>query len=597
MSLRDRLIRRREFYFGQLCKALAGAGGCIVAAACALLLSVSAANGESLRDALIAAYQTNPGLDAERARLRATDENVPRAKSGYRPTVTGQGSIASTGSKSDPASPGDVNLNPTNWQLNVRQPVFDGFRTRNAVNAAEAGVRAGRARLGDREATTLLDAATAYMDVVRDMAILKLRQRNVGVLSEELQAAKERRAVSEVTITDVAQARARRARAVSEADLAKANLRISRANFRRVVGHVAETVVEPPLRVRGLPGSLDEALQIAGQESPRLIAALYQEQEARYAVDRVWGELLPQIDVEANYSHGTDVSRAIDSRSSASITGRLRIPFYQGGAVHARVRQAKHTHVSRLQDIEQARADLEANVTAAWSRLRAARAQLKSDRVQVSAASTALNGVREEEKVGQRTLLEVLNASQELLDAQVSLVATRRDLIVASYGVLASIGRLTVEGIELATDVYVPEAHYEEVRRKWIGVTVTRARQVEQEPIDEGMVEEELAEVVPPPSSPVRRRSRRPLRASLAAPEKPLLERLIRHSFDADSRPPSPPRTMDGYAWKRGGGKSIGGNSGAASGAGVRLRRSAAPTTTGSVGAGVAGREFRSFSD
>ena len=551
-----------------------------------VLLAGSPVLAESLRDALTAAYQTNPGLDAERARLRATDENIPRAKAGYRPTVTGEGSIAAQDTKSSPSLRSDGTTKPTNWQLSVRQPLFDGFRTRNAVNAAEASVRAGRARLNEREASTLLDAATAYMDVVRDKAIVSLRGNNVRVLSRELAATKARRAVKEVTLTDVAQARSRRARAVSDLDFAKANLRISRANYVRVIGHAPDRVGLPPLTIKGLPRGLDEALRIAEQESPRLIAALYQEQEARYSVDRVWGELLPQVDVEARYSHGSGISNTIDERNSASVTGRLRIPFYRGGEVHARVRQAKHTHVGRIQDIEQARVDLEATVTAAWSRLRAARAKLKSDQVQVSAARTALRGVRAEEKVGQRMLLDVLNAEQELLDAQVSLVGTKRDLIVASYGVLASIGRLTVDAIALATDVYVPEAHYEEVRRKWAGVTITRA-QVEPEPVVEEVIEEEL-----PPVRQVQRRRRRPApiaKVRQTPDERPVatLERLFRQSFDADSTAETYGRSVDGYAWRRRSG---------AGGTNRRRVRDDRGIITGSTG-GSPGPGFRSSLD
>ncbi|MBU2583298.1 MAG: TolC family outer membrane protein [Alphaproteobacteria bacterium] len=457
----------------------AGCAGAVALCLALALVPVARAKAESLRDALISAYQSNPGLDAERARLRATDEDVSRAQSGYRPTINGQASLTSEDLTSRPGSANDGHSRPTNWEISVRQPVFDGFRTPNAVSAAEAAVRAGQAQLGSRETSTLLEAATAYMDVVRDKAIVRLREANVGVLSRELHAANARRAVKEVTVTDVAQARARRARADSASDLAKANLKISRAGFLRVVGHEPDGLMEPSLSVHGLPSSLDEAHAIARQESPRLIAAIFEEQSAKHSVDQVWGELLPQIDLEANYSQAREISPAIDQRNTASITGRLRIPFYQGGEVHARVRKAKHTHVSRLQEVEQARADVEAGVTSAWSRLMAARAQMESDKVQVSAARMALKGVREEEKVGQRTLLDVLNAEQELLDAQVSLARTRRDLVVASYAVLASIGRLTAQAIALATDIYQPEAHLEEVRRAWAGVTITQAEHSE----------------------------------------------------------------------------------------------------------------------
>ncbi len=484
------------------------------------------ADAETLRDALISAYTYNPSLDAERANLRAIDEDVPLAQSGYRPTISGEASASVTDVRSRPGHSLDGETKPTNLSISVRQPLFDGFRTQNAVSAAEAEVRAGRARLAARETTVLLDAVTAYMDVVRDRAILGLRQKNVTFLSEALRGAEARRAVREVTRTDVAQARARRARAVSAADLAKANLKIARANYRRVIGHRPEGVGEPPLSIRGLPESLSEALRIGNRESPNLIAALYREQSARHSVDEAWGAMLPKVDLEADYTHSDNVSVLTGNRDTASITGRLRIPFYQGGRVHAEVRKAKHTHVSRIQEIEAVRDEVEAAVTAAWSRLQAARAQLRSDEVSVSAARVALDGVQEEEKVGQRTLLDVLNAQQELLDAQVALVSTRRDLIVASYGLLAQIGRLSAEQIELATEVYVPEAHYEEVRNKWAGVTITRA-ETYADPASLTVQREALPppSAYPPPLPPGRER------AQVPAETAPLLERLFRSSY------------------------------------------------------------------
>lgn len=500
--------------------------------ACLSMVAASSAAAETLRDALIAAYRTNPGLDAERARLRATDENVPRARSGYRPTITGEASIGRQNTTTTPESRSSGTTNPTNWRVSVRQPVFDGFRTSSAVNAAEAGVRAGRAQLGDREAMTLLEAVRAYMNVVRDQAILGLREKNVRVLTRELAGTQARRAVREVTLTDVAQARARRARAVSAADLAKSNLRIARAEYRRVIGHEPREISEPPLSTRGMPESFSEAHRIAEQENPRLIAALYQERSARHTVGQIWGELLPQVDLEADYNHDTEVNATLDRRSSASITGRVRIPLYRGGAVHARVRQAKHTHVSRIQEIEATRTQIEADVTAAWSRLEAARAQLRSDEVQVSAARTALRGVREEEKVGQRTLLDVLNAEQELLDARVTLVTTRRDLVVAAYTVLAAIGRLSAENIELDTDTYAPEVHYEEVRRKWAGVTITRAESYE-EPTFFDVVEEPLPPVTKRRRSYSKRHKfdRTASETDQANGNETLLNRLFRSSY------------------------------------------------------------------
>lgn len=189
----------------------------------------------------------------------------------------------------------------------------------------------------------------------------------------------------------------------------------------------------------------------------------------------MWGELLPQVQLEASYSRSEDASRSIEQSNSAQVTGRVTVPFYQGGEVHARVRQAKHTHISRMQEIEQARSETQANVTAAWSRLMAARAQMRSDEVQVEAGRTALDGVREEEKVGQRTLLDLLDAEQEYLDAQVAFASTRRDMVVAGYALLSAMGRLSAEYLSLTSTVYDPESHYHESRQKWFGLSITHA--------------------------------------------------------------------------------------------------------------------------
>ena len=437
------------------------------------LLAVEPAAAESLKQAMRAAYRSNPQLDAERARLRATDEEVPRASAGYRPTLRGSADYGSQSTTSKPATSSAGDSSPWGYTITARQEVFSGFRTESAVNEAEATVRAGRQNLQLVEGRTLLDTVTAYMDLVRDQQLLRLREQHVGVLSRELEAAEARRAVREVTLTDVAQARARRARSVSAAELAKAKLRIARANYLKVVGHAAEALAEPGLPSAMLPRSLDDALEVATQESPNVISALYREQAARHAVDKVRGELLPQVSVEASYDQRHDLSSSLSEQGSASITGRISVPFYEGGEVRARVRQAKHTHVSVLQEVEQARAETEAQVSTAWSRLVAARAQVRSDEVQVDSARIALDGVREEERVGQRTLLDVLNAEEEYLEAQVALVGTRRDLLVAGYALLFTMGRLTAAALELDNEIYDPTAHYDEARANWIGIDIT----------------------------------------------------------------------------------------------------------------------------
>ena len=452
-------------------------GGVSLAALLAALsmpLSTSA-RAESIRDALTSAYQTNPKLDAERAKLRATDEDVSRAESGFRPLIDGSADIGDQRTTSKPTTSTVGHSNPWGYSISMRQSVFNGFQTTNDVAEASATVKAGRENLRLVEANVLLDAVSTYMDVVRDMAILRIRESNVDVLSRELDAAETRRSVKEVTKTDVAQARARHARAVSAVDLAKANLKTSRANYERVVGHAPNGVGFPSVRIKQLPRSIEDAWQIAERQSPNVNSALFREEAARFAVDRVRGELLPEVNLEASFSHRDNPNTAFDQQEAASITGRVTVPLYDGGEIRARVRQAKHTQVSRLQEIEQARTETQANVTTAWSRLMAARAQIKSDTVQVDANQTALEGVREEEKVGQRTLLDVLNAEQEFLNAQIDLVTTRQELVVASYQVLAQIGVLNAETLELGSDIYNPEVHLEEARGNWFGIDITGA--------------------------------------------------------------------------------------------------------------------------
>lgn len=459
ISLRSRLL-------GSVCAAVMGLHVSIAAP--------SAALAESLHDALAQAYRYNPRIDAERARLRATDEEVARAMSGYRPVITGNADVNFQHTNTRPASPSEGTSHPKGYSIDLVQPVFSGFQTVNAVSEQEANVRAGREALRDVEQTVLLEAVTAYMDVVRDEAIVKLRENNVNVLSRELKATKDRFAVGEVTKTDVAQAEARRAGAVSNLDLARANLKTSRASYQRVIGTPPSSVAEPRGYERMLPGSLDVAIGVGTHEYPAVVSSLFQEQAARFAVDRIRGELLPQFQVEASYTDRYDTGvNGFDKAETGLVTGRLRVPLYEGGEVYARVRQAKEIHVSRLQSIEQARADAEARVVSAWSQLQASRAQLESDRSQVKANQTALTGVREEERVGQRTLLDVLNAELELLASQVQLVQTQRNLVVFSYTLLSAVGKLDVVSLGLTDVAYDPEVHYQETRRRPWGTSIT----------------------------------------------------------------------------------------------------------------------------
>lgn len=437
---------------------------------------------ETLLDALAGAYQYSPTIDAERARQRARDEDIARANSGYRPDVNFTSSVAreQTITQTPVLGAGRKNFifsnSPRGYSFNLTQPIFRGFQTTNAVNAAEAQDRAGRETLRQTEQVVLLDAVTAYGDVVRDMATVRLNENNLKFLAAELKATQDRFNVGEVTKTDVAQAEARRAQGQSSLDQSRADLKSSRAIFEQVIGHPPSRLVEPNPNSKLVPRNIDEAIAIGTKENPLVVQALYSEQAARYTVDQIRGELLPQAELQANYTDDFDQSQGIDRQSTASILGLVTVPLYPaGGEVYARVRQAKHTHVSLLQEIEVSRSTAQSQVVQAWSQLVGFKAQSESDRASIAANTTALNGVREEERVGQRTILDVLNAQQELLVSQVSLEATKRNILVASYTLVSAIGRLSVAEVGAASQVYDPEVNYDETRSRWWGIDITHA--------------------------------------------------------------------------------------------------------------------------
>ncbi|MDX2155105.1 MAG: TolC family outer membrane protein [Hyphomicrobiaceae bacterium] len=438
-------------------------------------IHAGAASAQSLIEAARSAYEKNPRLAAERARQRATDEEVARAYSAHRPVVTGTADVGYQHIETRPPLLADGTVHPRGYAVTASQPVFRGFRTVNGVRVAEATVKAGRETLRTVEQSVLLEAVTTYMDVVRDQATVRLRENNVVVLDKELRAARDRFNVGVVSRTDVAQAEARRAAAVSALELTRANLQSSRAAFERTVGYEPMTLRDRTQPYAKLPKSLDAAIAITSQEHPSVVATIYNEAAARSNIDLIRGELLPSVRLDASHSRRYDTSNVTEEQEVTTVTGRLTVPLYEGGEVHARVRAAKHTHIGRLQQVEQARNEMRAATIAAWSQLIAARAQIESDRVQVAALETALAGVRAEERAGQRTLLDVLNAELEALNARVQLVVDDRNVVVASYAVLAAIGRLSIEALGGSDIAYDAEENYEIVHRKWWGLSITHA--------------------------------------------------------------------------------------------------------------------------
>ena len=431
-------------------------------------LFAPAAHGESLKEALASAYIANPQIKAQRAQLRATDEEVSRAKSGYRPVIQGEATHTYRDVSSQPSLPSDGESYPRSYSVSLSQPLFRGFRTINSVESAEANVEAVREDLRNTGQQVLLDGVTQYMNVLRDQSIVRLRENNVEFLSEQLQATQDRFEVGEVTKTDVAQARARRAEAVSALNLARANLKTSRAAYERVIGFPPRNLRTPKPVERLIPSTLEAALQAGEMRNPQILAGLLRVKAAEYDTKTIKGELLPEVRLEASYEKSFDTG-GVEERDTTTVTGRMTVPIYQAGEVSARVRQSQDTELQRRQDVDQARKSVRADVVSAWGQVAAARAAVVSDRTAVQSNEIALEGVRAEEQVGQRTVLDVLDAEQELLDSKVSLVTSRRDLVVASYTLVAAIGRLTPADLGLPTDIYDPDVHYREVEDQAFG--------------------------------------------------------------------------------------------------------------------------------
>jgi outer membrane protein len=457
---------------------------CAVAVA-GYLSSSHMALSDTLEGALIQAYQNNPSLNAQRAALRATDEGVGIALSGYRPRVsatvshgatsleTGARTLA-TGERPPTGSP--TGLNPQTYGITATQTLYNGMQTGNRTRQAETQVSAARETLRLTEQTILLNAATAYMNLLRDTAILDLQRRNVEVLQEQLRQTRDRFNVGEVTKTDVAQSESRVAAGRSSMLGAESNVVTSRATFRQVVGVEAgkQTPGTPVDRLS--PKTLPAAVAQGRVENPNVTASALGVDVATLQVKINEGALYPTVTVSGGVQKQLDVSPAVPSQLTYSVLGTVSIPLYQGGSEYATIRQSKETLGQRRMDLDTQRDAAQQSVVQSWGQLEAAKAQIIATQAQVNAAETALNGVREEARVGQRTTLDVLNAQQELVNARVALVTAQRDRVVASYALLSATGRLSVSSMGLRTQVYDAQTHYHQVRDSWFGVRTPDGR-------------------------------------------------------------------------------------------------------------------------
>ena len=427
------------------------------------------AAAQTLDEALIQTYQSNPTLSAARAQLRATNERVPQALSGWRPTLEAQGSGGKAYDDDVRPSNGGEGRSPASADLTLTQPLYRGGRTVAGTDRAENEVLAERSRLAATEQDVLLSAVTAYADVWRDQSVLELNINNEQVLTRQLEATQDRFDVGELTRTDVAQSESRLSSATADRIGAQGNLSSSRATFENVIGIYPGNLVQAPLP-GGLPESHDAIVDIAEAANPSVLAANYDELAAQRSVREVEGELLPTVELQGSVGYQHERTSRTSEGSNAEVLAVVRVPLYQQGAVSSRVRESKQVASQRRLEVRQALRRAREDAISGWERLLTARAQIASLQQSVRANEIALEGVRQENAVGARTVLDVLDAEQELLDAQVSLVSAQRDEIVASFQVLTAIGRMTAADLGLGTAVYDPETDYRAVREKWFGL-------------------------------------------------------------------------------------------------------------------------------
>jgi TolC family type I secretion outer membrane protein len=434
----------------------------------AILAFAPDAPAMSLTEALAAAYNNNPALLAQRARVRESDEGVAQALSGWRPTVqfTGSAGVAS----SDTTSLGTTTLHPRTLDLNVTQPIYSGGRTVAATSQAENTVRSTRALSLAAEQQTLFSVVSAYMDVVQNQAVLDLSINNEQVLRRQLEATQDQFRVGEVTRTDVAQAQSRLASATASRVQAEGTLETSRAAFERVVGE-RPGLLQPPTERPVLPTSRAEAASLAANDTPNVIAAKFVEAAARDNVRVVRGQLLPQVSIVGDLNKDIDPSATLKgfTTDTASLVARVTVPLYEGGQVYSQTRQAIETVGQRRSEVDDTRRQVVQTAQQDWEALRADRANIQSLAETIRAAAIALEGVRQEALVGSRTVLDVLDAEQELFTDRVNLVRAQHDEVVTEFDLAQQIGRLTAVDLKLPVQVYDFDKHYQAVRDKWIG--------------------------------------------------------------------------------------------------------------------------------
>jgi len=436
------------------------------------MIDLSAA--ETLQEALVKAYQTNPQLNAEGARQRGTDENVPQALAGYRPQIVASLSAGLQAVRNllPDNTIQSATLRPWTIGVTVSQILYNGNKTANSVRVAEFQVKSGREALRNVGQGVLLDAVSAYKNVLANQALVEAQRANVAVLREIQATTKRRLDAGDVTPTDTAQAESRVSRGLADLNAAEVALAISKATYAQVIGEPPSQLV-PASTVDGFsPKALAAATEVATHQHPVILGAAYDVDVAQTTIKVAESSLLPTVSVQAGASRAvqTDQTLTTTTTDQASVLGQLNLPIYDGGTAASQTRQAKELSSQSRMVLEQVRNQTRTAVTSAWVSNEGTKVALAASESEVRAATVALQGVRREAVGGQRTTIDVLNAQQDLTNARTRLIASQRDRVIASYTLLSAVGRLDVQVLKLDTPDYLPEVHYHQVRDAWHGV-------------------------------------------------------------------------------------------------------------------------------
>ena len=456
-------------------------GGATAAAVFLVQIAAAPVHADTMESALLRAYQNNPQLNAQRASVRATDEAVPQALSGYRPRATAtfsegaqfidQLADGSAGKKIEQGIQA-----PHSAGITVTQTLFNGNQTANKTRAAESQVFGAREGLRLLEQSVLLAAATIYMDYLRDAAILEVQRSNTKVLTLTLKQTRDRYSAGLVTPTDVAQSQAQLAAAQSQELAAESTLTTTRANFRRIIGNEPQNLAPASPVDRYLPSTVAAAAELALRQNPNVTAAMYGVDVSFLNVKVNEGALYPTLSLQATVQKLWDPNITTINQFTAIANAQLNVPVYQGGAEYSLIRQSKETLEQQRLSLEQVRDQARADLVTAWGQLVAGKAQVTAAQSQVEASEIAYLGTTKEAQVGQRTVIDILNAQQTLVNARVALVTAQHDRVVASYAVLNGVGRLSPQVLHLSTPTYDPSVHYQQVRDKWFGVRTPDGR-------------------------------------------------------------------------------------------------------------------------